>query len=149
MPTKAELEADLKLAMRGSQRLRVATLRMALAGVKLAEVDLLRPLSDTEMMGVLQREVSSRRETIEDARKAQRQDLIEQAQAEIDILAHYLPEPLSPTDLEDLAKTVINEVGAADMQAMGKVMGALKPRLEGRADSKQAAQVVRKLLGGE
>lgn len=149
MPTKAELEADLKQAMRSSQRLRVATLRMALSAVKLAEVDLLRPLSDPEMMGVLQREVSSRRETIEDARKAQRQDLIDQAQAEIDILAHYLPEPLSPTELEDLAKTVINEVGAADMQAMGKVMGALKPRLEGRADSKQAAQVVRKLLGGE
>ncbi len=100
MVTKATLESDLRQAMRQSERLRTSTLRLALSSIKLAEVEKLRALNEDEITGVLQREVKSRRETIEDARKAMRPDLIQAAEAELEILGTYLPTPLSEAELE-------------------------------------------------
>jgi hypothetical protein len=146
MGIKATLENDLKDAMRSGDALRKSTLRMALASIRLAEVDKGGPLDENALLGILQKEIKSRQESIEDARRANRPDLEEISLAEMSILQAYLPKAFSPQELEDLAKQVIAEVGATSLREMGQVMKALVPRLEGRATGDQASQVVRRLL---
>jgi uncharacterized protein YqeY len=107
-----------------------------------------RWLNDSEMIAVLQKEVKSRRETIADAEKAGRPDIVEDAKAEIAILDELLPESMSMNELEALAKEAIDEVGAASMREMGQVMKVLMPRLQGRATGEQASKAVRKLMAG-
>jgi uncharacterized protein YqeY len=148
MVTKADLEADLKESMRASQRLRTSTLRMALSAIKLAEVDKLRQLTEDEIVAVLQREVKSRRETIDDARRANRPDLIQAAEAELEILSTYLPEPLSETELEAIVRLAIGDTGASGPKDMGKVMSAVMAKVGARAEGKQVSQMARRLLEG-
>jgi uncharacterized protein YqeY len=121
---------------------------LALSAVKLVEVEKQEELDDAAVIGVLQKETKSRQETIEDAEKAERPDLVETAKAEMAILEEYLPEGLSPEELETLVKEVIAEVGATSMADMGKVMGAIMPKVQGRADGGQVNQLVRQLLQG-
>jgi uncharacterized protein YqeY len=146
MVTKATLESDLKQSMRESQRLRTSTLRMALASIKLAEVDKQRALGEDEITAVLQREVKSRRETIEDAQKANRPDVIEGAEAELEILRAYLPQPLDESELESIVRSTIQDVGASGLPDMGKVMSAVMGKVGARAEGKQVSQIARRLL---
>ncbi|MEJ2598848.1 MAG: GatB/YqeY domain-containing protein [Anaerolineales bacterium] len=146
MTLKADLENDLKDAMRAHDETRKSTLRMALAAIKLAEVEKHAALDEVATINILRKEVKSRQEAIADAQKAGRQDLEAAAQVEIGILEKYLPRSLSPDELEALARQVIDEVGATSAREMGQVMKVLIPRLAGQADGKQASQVVRKLL---
>jgi uncharacterized protein YqeY len=147
MPTKQELEADLKDALRSGDDLRKRTLRMLLSNIKLAEVEARRPLDESEVLGAIQKEVKTRNESVEEARQYKREDLAKAAQDEIDFLQAYLPEPLSEAELQQLAQDVITDVGAASPGDMGRVMKALMPRIQGRADGKTASQIVRDLLG--
>ena len=146
MGIKATLENDLKDAMRSGDALRKSTLRMALASIRLAEVDKGGPLDENALLGILHKEIKSRQESIDDARRANRKDLEETSLAEMSILQAYLPQAFSPQELEDLAKQAIAEVGATSLREMGQVMKVLVPRLEGRATGDQSSQVVRKLL---
>jgi uncharacterized protein YqeY len=146
MPTKRELETELRQAMRQGDDLRKRTLRMALSAIKLDEVDRQRELSEEEILRILQKEAKSRQETIEDAERAGRPDLVESAQAEIEILEAHLPQPLSDIEIEALASAVIAETGASDISAMGKVMGILMSKTAGRADGQRVNAVVRQLL---
>ena len=146
METKARLENDLKDAMRAGDDLRKRTLRLALASIRLAEVEKGGPLDENAVLNILQKEVKSHHESIEDARRAARPDLEQTALKEIAVLEGYLPRQLSQDELEALAKQVIAEVGASSPREMGQVMKLLVPRLEGRASGEQASQVVRKLL---
>jgi uncharacterized protein YqeY len=98
------------------------------------------------VLSILQKEIKSRQEAIEDARRANRPDLVESSQAEIVVLQEFLPKQLTTEELEALAKHVIAEVGASNIREMGQVMKVLVPRLEGRAPGDQASQVVRRLL---
>lgn len=143
---KDQLEKGLKEAIRSGDDVRKRTYRMILSAIKLAEVEKIDNLSDSEINAVLQKEVKSRRETIADAEKLDRKDIIEDALAEIAVLEELLPEPMSMEDLERIVKDVINEVGATSMRDMGQVMKALTPRVQGRATGGQTSQVVRKLL---
>jgi uncharacterized protein YqeY len=143
-----KLNQDLKEAMKAKDETRKRVLRLALSAVKLVEVEKQEELDDAAVIGVLQKEAKSRQETIEDAEKAERPDLIEIAKAEMAILEEYLPEGLSPEELETLIKEVIAEVGATSMADMGKVMGAIMPKVQGRADGGQVNQLVRQLLQG-
>ena len=143
-----KLNQDLKEAMKAKDETRKRVLRLALSAAKLVEVEKQEELDDAEVIGVLQKEAKSRQETIEDAEKAERPDLIEVAKAEMAILEEYLPEGLSPEELEALVKEVIAEVGATSMADMGKVMGAIMPKVQGRADGGQVNQMVRQLLQG-
>ena len=148
MNTKQQLQEALKEAMRQRDDLRKRTLRLALAAIKLAEVEHGGELDESAVLSVLQKEIKARRETIEGAQRAGRDDLIADAEAEIAVLQEFLPPPLTPEALEALVREVIAEVGATSPREMGKVMAALMPRLQGRATGKEASQVVRRLLQG-
>ncbi len=146
MDLKFTLQSDLKDAMRHGEETRKSTLRMALAAIKLAEVEKLGQMDEAAYLAVIQKEIKSRRETIADAEKANRPDLIPQAEQEIKILQGYLPAALSPEELEALVKTAIAEVGATSIREIGQVMKILVPMLQGRATNDQASQIVRRLL---
>jgi uncharacterized protein YqeY len=148
MTTKTELETSLKDAMRAGDDVRKRTLRMALSAIKQAEIDKSQVLDETGIAAILQKEIKSRRESIVDAQRANRPDMIKAAEAEIAVIEGYLPQALSPEEIEKLAKLVITELGAASPKDMGQVMKALLPRLQGRATGDQVSAVVRKLLQG-
>lgn len=146
MSLKAQLENDVKESMRAHDEQRKSVLRMALSAVKLAEVEKGAALDEASVMTVLQKEIKSRRETIADAERAGRPDLMAAALAEIAILEGYLPAQLTPAELEDLARQAIAEVGATSAREMGQVMKVLMARVAGRASGGEINQVVRKLL---
>lgn len=146
MPTKSELEAELKQAMREGDSVRRSTLRMVLSAIKLAEVDRGEELEEEDILKLLQKEAKSRSETIEDAEQAGREDLIEAAEAELEVLEAFLPQPLNHDEIEQMAREVIDEVGASSMGDMGKVMPEMMSRTAGRAEGKEVSDIVRKLL---
>lgn len=146
MKIKEQLQDSLKDAIRSGDNVRKSTLRMALTAIRLAEVDKGGELDDNAVLAVLQKEVKAYQEAAEDARRADRPDLIAAAQEEAEVLNAYLPQQFTEQELEELAKEVIEEVGATNLREIGQVMKALMPRLEGRATGQQANQVVRKLL---
>ena len=148
MTTKNELETSLKDAMRANDDVRKRTLRMALSAIKQVEIDKGLVLDETGIAAILQKEIKSRRESIVDAQRANRPDIIGAAEAEIAIIEGYLPKALSPEELEKLAKLVITELGATSPKDVGQVMKAILPRLQGRAPGDQVSAVVRKLLQG-
>jgi uncharacterized protein YqeY len=146
METKTKLENDLKDAMRAGDDVRKRTIRMVLAAIKQTEIDKQIVLDETGVIGILQKETKTRRESIEEAKKASRPDLIADLEAEIKVLAGYLPQAMNPAELTTLAQAVITEVGAASPADMGKVMKVLLPRVAGRASNDQVSQAVRQLL---
>lgn len=146
MSLKTKLEDELKQAMRSGNDLTKSTLRLCLSAIKLAEVDKRGELDESAILGILQKEVKSRRETMEEARAAGRDDLVEGAEAEIEILLAYLPEPLTPEQLLELVQAAIKEAEATSPEDMGSVMKLLMPRIQGRADGKVASAAVREQL---
>jgi len=148
MTTKTELETSLKDAMRAGDDVRKRTLRMALSAIKQVEIDKSMVLDETGVATILQKEIKSRRESIVDAQRANRPDMIKAAEAEIAVIEGFLPKALSPEELEELAKLVITELGATSPKDVGRVMKALLPRLQGRAPGDQVSAVAQKLLQG-
>lgn len=148
MSIKNDLQEALKVALKSGQVLRKTTLRMALASIKNAEVEARGELDDDLVLNLLQKEVKARQETIEGAQQANRPDLISKAEEEIAILGEFLPQPLSQEELRALVEKAIAESGASSMTEIGKVMGVLMPLIRGKADGKEANQIVRELLGG-
>ena len=121
-------------------------LRLLLSSIKLAEIDKGAPLNEQELMATLQKEVKSRQETIAEAERAGRSDIVQENQAEIEVLQGYLPAAMTPVELEELVRSVITEEGATSVSDMGRVMKTLTLRLQGRASGKEASDVVRRLL---
>lgn len=146
MKIKIQLQNDLKDAMRAKDDQRKNTIRMALAAVKNTEIDRGHELEDSEVQVILQKEVKSRREAMEDAEQAQRPDIVANNAAEIEILEAYLPKQLTPDEIEVLAREAIDEVGATSSREIGQVMKVLMPRVRGQADGKEVNQIVRQLL---
>ncbi len=149
MSIKQDLQDALKKAMKAGQDLRKTTLRMALASIKNAEVEARGELDDDLILNLLQKEVKARQETIEGAQQAKRPDLIEKAEAEIAVVSEFLPQPLSQEELRALVAETISESGASSLSDMGRVMGLLMPKIRGKADGKEANQLVRELLSGD
>jgi hypothetical protein len=145
--TKAGLESSLKEAMRSGDTVLKNTLRMVLSAIRLVEVEKGKPIDEQGLVAILHKEVKSRRESIADAQRAGRADLVSASEAEIHILEEFLPKSLSPEELESLARQAIAEAGAVSVREMGQVMKLLMPRLQGRVTGDQASQVVRRLLG--
>ena len=115
---------------------------------QLAEIARLTPLTDEEQLAVLSTEVKRRRETIADAEKAGRADLLAREQAELEVVLGYLPKQMSREEVTAAAQQVIAAVGAKGPQDTGKVMGKLMPQLKGKADGKMISEVVKELLAG-
>ena len=149
MSIENQLRDALTKALKSGETQRKTTLRMALASIKNAEVEAREVLKDDLVLNLLQKEVKARQETIDSAKKAQRPDLIEKAEEEIKILKEFLPQQLSADELRVLVQEAIQESGASSMAEIGKIMGALMPKIRGRADGKQANQIVRELMGAE
>jgi len=146
MEIKEKLTQNLKDAMRAKDEIRKRTIRLALASIKNMEIDRKAELEDNEILAILQKEVKSRRETIEGAEQAGREDLIIEAEAEIKILESFLPQQLTPEQLRELVQQAVDEAGAASIRDMGKVMKLLMPKVQGRADGKTVSQIVSTLL---
>ena len=143
-----QLNQDLKEALKAKDETRKRVIRLGLLAIKLAEVEKGEELEEDAVIRALQKELKARQETIDDAEKAERPDLIEVAKAEMVILEEYLPKGLSPEELEALVREAIDEVDASSMADMGKVMQAVMPKIQGRADGGQVNQMVRQLLQG-
>jgi uncharacterized protein len=147
---KDTLRADLTASMKARDALRSSTLRMALTAITTAEVSgkQARELSDEQVLDVLISEAKKRREAASAYDEAGRTDLAEKERAESSVLAQYLPEPLGADELSVIVAQAITDTGAAadGMKAMGNVMGALQPRVRGRADGAAVAAEVRRQL---
>jgi len=149
MTLKTQLKDALTEALRSGDTLRKTTLRMALAAIKNAEVEARGELDEGKVLSLVQKEVKARHETIEGAQQANRPDLISKAESEIEILSEFLPEPLSEEKLREFVKEAIDEAGATSMADIGRVMGMLMPKIQGKADGKEANQIVREMLLSE
>ena len=123
-------------------------LRFTLAALQNAEIATREELDEPAAMAVLAKEAKQRRDSIEEFRKADRQDLVTKEEAELAVLKPYLPEQLSREEIAQAARKAIQEAGASGPQEMGKVMAVLMPRLRGRADGRQVSEVVQELLAG-
>ena len=146
MVSKEDFEAQLRTALRTGDELAKRSIRMILSAWKLAEVDRRGPLAEADAISLLQKEAKGRRETIADAERAGRRDLIETAQAELAFIEAFLPQPLTAQELQGLAQEAIKEAGASGPEQLGAVMKLLMPKVQGRADGKAVSQVVRNLL---
>ena len=146
MDIKTQLTDAMKEAMKAHDEVRKRTVRMALAAVKQVEVDKQTTLDDATVIPLLQKEIKNRREAVEEARKANRGDLIADNEAEIKVLEAFLPKAMSADELRALAQNAIAETGASDQTDMGKVMKVLMPKVAGRAAGDQVSSMVKELL---
>jgi len=148
MSVKNRLREDMKQAMRSGDKARLGVIRMALAAIQQREVDERVELDDTAVLGVIEKMIKQRRESIEQYRAGQRDDLADREAAEIDVLADYLPEPLSAAELDALIRSTIEKTGAASMKDMGRVMAELRAEAQGRADMAVLSARVKAILAG-
>jgi len=146
MNIKELLMADLKDAMKQKQVLRKSVITMLRAAVKQIEVDQRRELSDDEVIDVVVTQVKQKRSVIDEFLKGDREDLANEAKAEIAVLEKYLPEQLSMDELKAIIADAISEIGATTMKDMGKVMGMVNPKIKGKADGKTVSQIVKDYL---
>ena len=146
MDLKTQLNDAMKEAMKAHDEVRKRTVRMALAAVKQVEVDKRTTLDDAAVIPLLQKEIKNRREAVEEARKANRVDLIADNEAEIKVLEVFLPKAMSADELRTLAQSAIAEAGASTQTDMGKVMKVLMPKVAGRAAGDQVSSMVKELL---
>jgi uncharacterized protein YqeY len=146
MTIKTQLNDSMKDAMKSGDEVRKRTVRMALAAVKQAEVDKRIELDDTAVINLLQKEVKNRRESLEEAKKANRADLIEANEAEIKVLEAFLPKAMPADELRALAQDAIAETGAASPADMGKVMKLVMAKVAGRAPNDMVSATIRELL---
>jgi uncharacterized protein YqeY len=146
MDIKTQLTEAMRKAMRANDDVSRRTTRMALAAIKQAEVDRQTVLDDAAVMGLLQKEIKNRREAVEEAHKAARDDLVGENEAEIKVLEAFLPKAMSADELRALAAAAVAETGAAAPSDMGKVMKVLMPRVAGRAAGDQVSAAVKGLL---
>jgi len=146
METKAQLEIALKEAMKAGDNVRKRTIRMVLAAVRQVEIDRQVKLDEVAVLAIIHKEIKTRKDAVEEARGANRPDIVAATEAEIVVLQAYLPQAVSANELKVLAKAVIAEAGAASPADMGRVMKLLMPRVAGRATGDQVSAAVRQLL---
>jgi uncharacterized protein len=137
-----DLQAAMKTAMREHDDLRRDTLRMAISAAYNAEKAARRPLTADELVGVLSREVKTRRESVDAYEKAARPDLADKERAEVEILSGFLPAALGEDELRAMVRAAISQTGASSARDLGKVMGVLAPQTRGRADGRAVSAMV-------
>lgn len=143
---KESIQEDMKNAMRSHQKDRLATLRLILAALKQREVDERIVLTDAQVIAVLDKMLKQRRESISQFEAGNRPDLVQKERDEMQIIQTYLPAQLSTAEIEAFIEAAINETGASSARDMGKVMGILKSKLQGRADLAAVSNQVKERL---
>ena len=141
-----KLKDDLKQALRKKDATRTGTLRLLLSAISYAEIEKRGPLDDGGVIGVISKEAKKRRESIEAFKKGNRQDLVSKEEAELAVLAAYLPKQISRDEIVAAAREVIAAVGAKAPSDKGRVMSQLMPKLKGKADGQEISNVVSELL---
>jgi uncharacterized protein YqeY len=144
---KNQIQDAMKAAMKGGEKERLAVIRLMMSAMKQVEVDERIELDDNRILGILDKMVKQRRESISQFNDGGRDDLAEKEQAEIDTISEFLPQALSEAEIETLINKAIGDTGAASMKDMGKVMGIIKPQITGRADVGAVSQKIKSLLG--
>ncbi|ERI09921.1 GatB/YqeY domain-containing protein [Aneurinibacillus aneurinilyticus] len=140
------LTDDMKQAMKDKDKLKLSVIRMVKSSIKNEEINQGKELSDDEVLTVLTRELKQRRDSLQEFEKAGRDDLAASARDEINILMEYMPEQLSEEEIRALVNEIIQQTGASSKKDMGKVMGALMPKVKGRADGTLVSKVVQESL---
>ena len=143
---KQDLTDAMKAAMKGGDKKRLGVIRLIQAAIKQIEVDTREELDDTAVLAVLDKMVKQRRDSATQYTEAGREELAEQENYEISVLQDYLPEALSDGEIDELVNAAVAETGASSMQDMGKVMGKLKPQLQGRADMGAVSGKIKAIL---
>jgi uncharacterized protein len=143
---KPQLTSDMKSSMKSGDKHRLGVVRLILAAIKQIEVDERIELDNTRILAVLDKMTKQRRESISHYSAAGREDLVAVEQSEIEIIQEYLPEALSDAEINDIVEKSITDTGAASIKDMGKVMGLLKPQLQGRADMGKVSQLIKSRL---
>lgn len=143
---KTRILDDVKVAMRAQDKERLGTLRLISAAIKQREVDERIQLDDTHVLAVLDKMARQHRDSIAQFESAGRHDLVKKEQSELAVVTSYLPQALSEPEVMDLIKAAIAETGAASAKDMGKVMGILKPKVQGRFDMAKVGGMVKAQL---
>lgn len=148
MTLKERITEDMKAAMRAREAQRLGAIRMLTAAIKQKEVDERIELDDAAVVGIVDKLIKQRKDSVEAFQKANRQDLADNEAAEITVLQAYLPARLSPDEIAAAVQAIVAEVGAKGPSDMGKVMGAAKAKLAGKADMGQVSAAVKAALAG-
>jgi uncharacterized protein YqeY len=147
MALKDRITEDMKTAMRAGDKERLATVRLLLAAIKQREVDERITLDDGQILAVIEKMIKQRRESITQFEIGRRSDLVAKENAEIGVLQAYLPAQLTPSEVETLIAEAIAATGAASIKDMGKVMGFVKPKAQGRTDMGALSARIKQKLG--
>jgi len=145
-PLKQRIQADVISAMKAKEQARLGTLRMLQAALKQKEVDERVTLTDQDILAILQKMIKQRQDALEQFTAGNRPDLAQKEQSEMDLLSAYLPTPLTDSEIAALIDEAIKSTQAKGMQDMGKVMGLLKNKLQGRADMGKVSQQIKSRL---
>jgi len=140
------LNEDMKQAMRDGAKFRLSTIRLVRAAIKNQEIELRRPLDDSDTLSILSRELKQRRDSLLEFKNAGREDLVSNVSAEIEIISEYLPKQLNEEEIKAIVVQTMQETGASSKADMGKLMGALMPKVKGVADGKLVNGIVQQLL---
>lgn len=148
MSLKEQLTEDMKQAMKAKEagKLRLSVIRMVRSAIKNVEIDSKKELAEEGVLDIVSKEVKMRRDSMEEFKKANRQDLVDQLEQEIAILLPYLPQQLTEAEVRALVSEAVAASGATTPKDMGKVMALLMPKVKGRADGKLVNNIVRELL---
>ena len=149
MALKERLDQDMKQAMRDRAQLKLDTVRMLKSAIKYREIELMKPLDDAGIEGVVATEIKRRRDSVEQYKAGNRQDLADKEAAEIVILQAYLPQQLTEAEVRAKVDEVVKRVGAQGPKDMGAVMKALLPEVQGRAEGKLVSELVKARLSGK
>ena len=148
MALKAQIQDDMKTALKAGEKNRLSVIRMLLAAVQTQEIEKRADLSDTEVLQVVEKLIKQSKDAATQYADAGRQDRADQELGEAEILQAYLPKQLSEAELEQLVSDVIAETGAAGMKEMGKVMAEMRNRAQGKADMSVLSALVKAKLAG-
>lgn len=144
---KNQIQSEMKTAMKSGDKRRLGVIRLMLAAIKQREIDERIELDDTQVLVVLDKMTKQRRDSITQYESAGRNELAEQEAFEIEIIKEFLPEALSEAEVLSLVKEAVASSGASSIRDMGKVMGLLKPKIQGRADMGMVSAIVKKQIG--
>ncbi len=144
---KQQIQSDMKAAMKGGDKRTLGAIRLLMAAIKQVEVDSRAEVDDARILAILDKMVKQRRDAVAQYENAGRTELAEQERFEIEVLQAYLPQPLSDEEIAAMITEAIASCGAESLRDMGKVMGQLKPKMQGRADMGAVSALIKQRLG--